>query len=174
MGQAGYEFQVIPSNIDESEFTTKDVSPCQYASKLALAKTKDVAERFADSVVIGADTIAEVDGEIIGKAGDATDAQRITEKLFSRPHRVITGVAVVKLSAGIELVQCDTTLVFPRKLTAQQIDEHVRKREWQDKAGAYAISENGDEFIERIEGSLTNVMGLPMELLGKMLAEIMG
>jgi septum formation protein len=74
------------------------------------------------------------------------------------------------MSDGTEIVESDTTTVYPKKLTDEQIAEHIKGESWRGKAGAYAIQESGDEFIERIEGSLTNVMGLPMELLQSVLA----
>ena len=74
-----------------------------------------------------------------------------------------------KIDEGIEIVRSDTTIVYPRKMTDRQISEHLKSGVWQGKAGAYAIQENGDEFVERIEGSFTNVMGLPMELVENLL-----
>ncbi len=170
LGEAGYEFTVVPPDIDESAFPTKGVSAPAYARKLALAKAKSVAERYPDSVVIGADTVVDSQGEIIGKPADAKDAEQITRKLFSTPHKVITGLAIVRLCDNTEVVRSVSTTVYPRLLTAGQIVEHVKGGSWRDKAGAYAIQETGDEFVERIEGSLTNVMGLPMELLESLLA----
>ncbi|MDD5326242.1 MAG: Maf family protein [Phycisphaerae bacterium] len=167
--EAGYEFTVVPPGIDESAFTFEGITVCEYAERLALAKAKAVADRFPNSLVIGADTVAESQGEIIGKAADAKDAERITRKLFSQPHKVITGVAIVRVSAGAEIVESDTTIVYPKRLTDEQIAEHIESGTWRDKAGAYAIQESGDEFIEKIDGSMTNVMGLPMELLELML-----
>jgi septum formation protein len=171
--QAGYRFTVVPPDVDESDFSLERVDPCEYAKRLALAKAKSVAAKRPDSLVIAADTIADFQGEIIGKPNDRTDAEKMTKKLFSKPHRVITGIAVVRLRDEIELSESDTTTVYPKKLTAQQLAEHIRSGAWQDKAGAYAIKEDGDEFIERIEGSLTNVMGLPMELLRQLLDELL-
>jgi septum formation protein len=110
-------------------------------------------------------------GEIVGKPSDEKEAERITRKLFSAPHKVITAVAIARSSDGVELVESETTTVYPKRLTDKQIAEHIKGKSWQDKAGAYAIKECGDEFIERIEGSLTNVMGLPMELLGRMMKQ---
>jgi septum formation protein len=167
--EAGYKFKVIRPDIDESVFPTKDVEPCEYAERLALAKAKNIAEQHPDCMVIAADTIAYFEGEIIGKPADRSDAERITKKLFSKPHKVITGIAIIRLRDGIEINQSDTTTIYPKKLTAEQITEHIKSGTWRDKAGAYAIQENGDECMERIEGSLTNVMGLPMELLERLL-----
>jgi len=193
LAQAGYKFKVVQPDIDESAFSTKGLKAREYAERLALAKAKNVAEKNPGFLVIGADTVADFKGQIIGKPLDAKQAEQITRKLFSGPHKVITAVAIVRTCkpwppAGgpfcppseqphaavparnpIELVASETTTVYPRKLTAEQIRQHIKSKSWQDKAGAYAIKEKGDEFIERIDGSLTNVMGLPMELLQQLL-----
>ena len=167
--EAGYEFTVVRPDVDESAFPTDRISVCEYAKRLALAKAMSVAPKYPDHLVIGADTVVDFQGQIIGKAADAKEAQQITAKLFSTPHKVITGIAIVRLSDTTELLASDTTTVYPRKMTAEQIAEHVAGGSWKDKAGAYAIQETGDKFVEKIEGSLTNVMGLPMELLQSLL-----
>jgi len=172
LAEAGYEFNVVVPDIDESAFPQEQLSCSEYAERLALAKAKSVAAKFPDYLVVGADTIVDFADQIIGKAADANHAERIIRKLFSAPHKVITAVAVVRLTDGIELVQSDTTTVYPKKLTAKQIAEYVESEFWKDKAGAYAIKEDGDEFIEKIQGSVTNVMGLPMELLKQMLEKL--
>jgi septum formation protein len=170
MSEAGYEFTVVPPEFDESAFATNQTNPVEYAKRLALAKAKSVAQKLPDSFVIGADTIVDFQGRIIGKAADAKEAEQITRQLFSTPHKVITGIAIVRLSDGTELVRSDSTTVYPKKMTAEQIADHIKGGSWRDKAGAYAIQETGDEFVEKIEGSMTNVMGLPMELLESLLA----
>jgi len=170
LAEAGYKFTVSVPKINESAFPAEGVNPCEYAKRLALAKAKNVAAKFPDCLVIGADTVVDFNGEIIGKPADSKEAEQIVRKLFSAPHKVITAVAIVRESCGTEIVESDTTTVYPKKLTDEQIAEHIKGESWRDKAGAYAIAENGDEFIERIEGSLTNVMGLPMELLQSVLA----
>ena len=190
--QAGYDFEVVVPDVDESVFSAAGVGTCEYAEQLALAKAKSVADRYPDCLVIGADTIADFNGEIIGKAADAKEAEQITRKLFGGPHKVKTGahndlssddrptphrvttaVAIVRLNDGIEVVESDTTTIYPKTMTESQIAEHIKSGAWKDKAGAYAIQEN-DEFVERIEGSLTNVMGMPMELLQRLLERITG
>ena len=165
LAEAGYKFTSISPNISESAFQAACYTACEYAKQLALAKARSVAEKYPDSLVIGADTVVDFNGQIIGKPADAKEAEQITQKLFSAPHKVITGIAIVRLSDTIEIVESDTTAVYPKKLTSEQIAAHIRSGSWRDKAGAYAIQETGDEFVEKIEGSLTNVMGLPMELL---------
>ena len=170
LSDAGYEFVVVEPDVDESAFAIDGITACEYAKTLALAKAKSVAPGYPDALVIGADTVADFAGEIIGKPNDAEDAERITSKLFSAPHKVITGLAIVRLRDQTEIVRSDSTTVYPKPMTASQIAEHIQSGTWRDKAGAYAIQETGDEFVERIEGSLTNVMGLPMELLQSLLA----
>ena len=170
--EAGYRFTVVMPDVDESVFPTDGVSACDYTKRLALAKANSVASVHPTSLVIGADTVVDLHRQIIGKAADAKEAQQITAKLFSTAHKVVTGVAIVRLSDTTELVASDTTTVYPRRMTAEQIAEHVVGGSWKDKAGAYAIQETGDEFVEKIEGSLTNVMGLPMELLASLLGQL--
>lgn len=172
LAEAGYKFEVVSPDINESDFSTEGLSGEQYAKKLALAKAKSVAWKFPDRLVIGADTIADFDGLIIGKALDAKDAEQIVRKLFGGAHKVITGVAIVRLCDGVEIVESETTIVYPKKMTKKQIDAHIRGGTWRGKAGAYAIQETGDKFVDSIEGSLTNVMGLPMELLEKLLERL--
>jgi septum formation protein len=173
LAEAGYNFAVVRPDIDESAFPANAVKACEYAKRLALAKAKSVAQKHPDSLVIGADTVVDFKGRIIGKPADAKQAEQITKKLFSTPHKVITGIAIVRLCDDTELVESDTTTVYPKKMTAEQTAEHIESGSWRDKAGAYAIKETGDEFIKRIEGSLTNVMGLPVELLQRMLEKVL-
>jgi len=139
---------------------------------LALAKAQNVAADHPDRLVLGADTLVDFEGEIIGKPADARDAERITRKLFSTPHEVITGLALVRLADGLEIVRSEVTTVYPRKLSEEQIVQHIAGGAWEGKAGAYAIQEMGDEFVERIEGSMSNVVGLPLELLSRLLGGI--
>ena len=174
LSRAGYVFEVVVPDVDESAFARDRIGAEEYAKRLALAKARNVAKRFGDSFVLGADTVADCGGEIIGKPANAREAEEITLKLFSEPHRVVTGVAIVRMSDGTEFLRSDSTTVYPKRLTPEQIAEHIKSGRWRGKAGAYAIQENGDEFVERIEGSLTNVMGLPMEMLGQMTERLAG
>ena len=168
--KAGCKFKVIPSNIDENTFPLENISSIEHTKLLALAKAKDVAQNHPDILVMGADTVVDFDNKIIGKPEDATDAERITRLLFSGPHKVITAVALVRIKDNIEITEAEITTVYPKKLSEDQITEHIKNGDWRGKAGAYGIQETGDEFVERIEGSFTNVIGLPMELVQKLLA----
>ena len=170
--KAGYCFEIVPSDVDESAYDTNGITSEEHTQILALAKANDVAVGFPNAVVIGSDTVVDLDGEIIGKPDDADHAEEITRKLFSKPHKVITGFALVCIDKGIEIVEADTTIVYPRQLTEAQIADHITNGQWQGKAGAYGIQETGDEFVDHIDGSFTNVMGLPMELTQRLLGEL--
>ena len=167
--KAGFLFEIVPPAVDEESFDSSRMTPDEYAKLLALEKAKSVAKDFPEKIVVGADTIVDCEGKIIGKAADAAEAEKIIRLLFSRPHKVITGLAIVCLKDNLEIVESDTTIVYPKQMSEKQITEHIRSGVWQDKAGAYAIQETGDEFVARLEGSLSNVVGLPMELLARIL-----
>ncbi len=169
--QAGFSFLVIPSGVDESEIATADLDSIEHTKTMALAKAMDVARKYPTRFVFGADTVVDFEGEIIGKPKGPADAERITRMLFSRPHKVITAVALLNIDRAIEITEAVVTIVYPRKLTEAQIAKHIKGGLWQGKAGAYGIQETGDEFVERIEGSFTNVIGLPMELMEKLIKE---
>src|SRR3990172_8735050 len=144
LAEAGYDFQVVVPDVDESAFVAEGIEAGEYAKRLALAKARSVAERFRDSLVVGADTVVDFDGEVIGKPADAKEAEQITVKLFSAPHRVVTGVAIVRLSDGTELVESDSTIVYPRRMTPEQIAEHIAGGTWRGKAGACALAGERD------------------------------
>ncbi|MBE0535215.1 MAG: septum formation protein Maf [Phycisphaerae bacterium] len=172
LGQAGYAFEVVPSRVDEANYPTEGMDSVELARQLALAKARDVAWRHPDRLVLGADTVVDFDGTTIGKPADAADAERIIRLLFSGPHKVVTGIALVRIADDTEIVETETTRVYPRPLTEQQIAEHIRLEDWKGKAGAYGIQEAGDKFVERIDGSFTNVVGLPMELTENLLRDL--
>ncbi|MBN1126400.1 MAG: septum formation protein Maf [Sedimentisphaerales bacterium] len=170
--KAGYTFEAVVSQIEESTFDIGNMTAEEYACRLSLAKAKAVAIQHPNRLVIGADTVVDFDGDIIGKPRNADDAEQITRRLFSKPHKVITGLAMVWQEKEKQIICSDCTVVYPRPMDEQQIVEHIQGQTWQGKAGAYAIQETGDQFIERIEGSFSNVVGLPMELLARMLKQI--
>jgi septum formation protein len=172
--KAGCKFKVIPSTIDESTFPLENISSIEHTKLLALEKAKDVAQKHPDILVMGADTVVDFNGRIIGKPKDAADAERITRLLFSAPHKVITAVALIRIKDDLEVIEAEVTTVYPKKLTENQVAEHIKNGDWRGKAGAYGIQEAGDEFVEKIEGSFSNVIGLPMELVQKLLTQYIG
>ncbi|MCW1297024.1 MAG: Maf family protein [Candidatus Parvarchaeota archaeon] len=163
----GIKFDVIPSRIREAEIKIRD--PIKFAKELAVRKAKSVARKVKNGIVIGADTVVVLDREIIGKPKNEEDAKQILKKLSGRTHKVITALAVI--DAKTKRLVCDveiTKLKF-RKMSEEKIKEYVKSGEGMDKAGAYAIQGKGISFLEKIEGSYSNVIGLPISKLVRLL-----
>jgi len=165
--QAGYDFDVVVPRIPEDHLHPDD--PRVLAESLAYAKARQAAERIEHPLVIGADTVVSLDGHVIGKPERDTEARDILRRLSGTTHEVITGVCLVNPRRGERLMGADVTRVTLRPLSGEELDDYVRSGEGLGKAGAYAIQENGDRFVEKIEGSFTNVVGLPMVMLAELL-----
>ncbi len=167
LARAGYRFEVSPPEGDGPAGSASTAA--ETAVERARAKARAVAPRFPGRVVLAADTVVVLDGDIIGKPKDAEDARRILRRLRGTRHSVVTGV-VVHLG-DMERAATEATTVVMRAVADEEIDAYVATGEALGKAGAYAVQERGDRFIERLQGSYTNVVGLPMELVSRMLAE---
>lgn len=166
--QMGIDFEVVAPEADET--VIDGAIPEGLAAELAARKAQSVAHMFPDAIIIGADTIvASADGEIIGKPADAEDAKRILRKLSGSTHSVITGLCLLDTVTGREDIAAEETLVTMRKMTEEEIENYVSSGEALGKAGAYAIQETGDVYVNRIQGSFNNVVGLPTEKLEEML-----
>jgi septum formation protein len=174
---AGIAFTVCPANIPEVPRTEE--SPRDCAERLAREKALAVFDQRPADVVLGADTIVVVDGEILGKPRDEADAMRMLRLLSGRTHHVITGVCLVgplrtvngKLETGFEDTRSETTLVTMTTPTDEDIRSYISTGEPMDKAGAYAIQGIASRWIPRIEGDYFNVVGLPVALVSRMLNE---
>ncbi len=166
--QAGYEFDVAVPPFEEPSFLHPNVAPQRHAEALAYFKACSVADHMRDVVVLGADTLAAFDGIAIGKAEDRDDARRILKRLSATTHRVITGVALVDATTNRRLMRHDISVVRVRPLSDAMIEAYLDSGDWEGKAGAYGIQDQNDPFVERVEGSLSNVVGLPMELIETM------
>lgn len=167
----GYDFEVIEPPLEEPARLSDGLSPIQLAEALSFFKARSVAETIASGWVIGADTIATLNGEIFGKPRDRADAKRILRSIGGTAHQVITGVSLVEAGGERRFIRHDVTTVVMRILSHGELEAYLDTDEWKGKAGAYGIQDHGDAFVERIEGSFTNVVGLPMELLARMMSE---
>ncbi len=167
----GYDFTVMVPPISEPASDVEHLSPVELAEALSYFKARSVAEQIEVGRVLGADTVACLGDEIFGKPADRGDARRILEALSGTTHRVITGVTLLDARSRGRLIRHDTTAVVMRRLSETELTAYLDSNEWQGKAGAYGIQDRGDRFVERIEGSFTNVVGLPMELLALMLRD---
>jgi septum formation protein len=135
----------------------------QFVTYAAHRKALEVADRRTDSWVLAADTVAEVDGEVLGKPADRSDAERILRRLLGRRHRTWTGLCLLRVSDRLALVLAQSSGVTFRDVSEQRLRAYLDGDGWQGKAGAYGIQHEDDPFVERLEGSFTNVMGLPVE-----------
>lgn len=168
MTQAGLVFRTVSPPIPEPNELEHGLTPTGQAEALAYFKASSVQRGYADDTILGADTIVAAGGEILGKARDAKGAGEMLAKLSGTQHEVITGVAL--LGPGHRrIIASDVTRITMRTITQAEINAYVDSGEWEGKAGSYAIQETGDRFVVNIEGSFSNVVGLPMELLGRML-----
>lgn len=169
--QIGLSFTIISSTVEENISLLRG-NPESKAEQLALAKAQDVAKGLTNNIVIGADTIVVIDDEILGKPGNNGEAHAMLSKLSGREHKVITGIAVIDLEYNVQLVEHETTIVRFRELTDQMIYSYIDSGEPEGKAGAYAVQGLGAIFVEKIEGCYSNVVGLPLSRLSKMLEEV--
>ena len=163
----GLEFEIIPAK-DEAD--ADGLSPSEAVAKIALGKALSVAEnRAEEDLIIAADTLVCLDGELLGKPKNEKEAYEMLKKLSGKEHQVYTGVAVSQggqASSGAEM-----TKVRFCEMTDEDIFAYIATKEPMDKAGAYGIQGKGAVFIEGIEGDYFNVMGLPLRRLNLMLKE---
>jgi len=171
----GLDIPVRIEASDADESIPPGLAPAEAAEWLALRKASDVRERLGaearGTVVIGADTIVVLDARILGKPKDAADARRMLGLLQGRAHEVITGVAVLDGTSGRAKTARSVTRVVFKPLDEDRIARYVATGEPLDKAGAYGIQGFAAGFVERIEGCYFNVVGLPVSLLGDLLAD---
>lgn len=166
--QLGLHVDVVVPDVDETP--GPDESPVAVVARLAAAKASVVAAGSADVVVVAADTVVDLDGRVLAKPVDETDARRMLGLLSGRAHAVHTGVAVRRQDATLDVEVVSTTVRFVA-LSARTIDRYVATGEPADKAGAYAIQGRAGAFVDSIDGSPSNVVGLPLATVVRMLRE---
>ena len=170
LASMGLDFEIIPSNFDER--LDDDRAPEEVAMELALGKAMVVARQYPDCLVIGSDTIVTVGGRQLEKPRDAAEAHGLLKLLAGKPNEVSTGVAVVRISDGIQLVGVDTTRVFFKPYNKQAVEAYIATGDPMDKAGAYGIQSGAVALISHIEGQYDTVVGLPTKLLSELLSQI--
>ena len=163
LNQIGIKFTVHASKSDEK--MNPRLKPRGQAEYLSEEKAKIVAKEYPDALIIAADTFVVFNDEIIGKPHTKANAKKTLQKLSGNSHMLITGITVMDTKTGKQITKSVETKVFMKKLTQKEIDGYIATEEPLDKAGAYAIQELGGIFIEKIEGSASNVIGLPLNEL---------
>jgi septum formation protein len=166
----GGGFDVCISSYDERP--VEGFTPEELAVHHSLEKARDVASHLQEGLVISADTFVVCSGEVLGKPTSESMAKETLQKISGQKIRVITGVTLLDIGRGLEISECETTLVFMKDLSPREIDCYIDTREPFGKAGAFAIQGKGALFVERIEGDYFNIVGLPLFRLGMMLEQM--
>jgi septum formation protein len=170
LGRLGLAFEVLPANIDEP---TDFYDPRTEVQAVSWLKAAAVAPRIDEGLILAADSIGWLDGEAIHKPADEADARRILRDLGGREHELWTGVTLWRRPDDVQLIWQERSLVHFTALDNEEMDRYLRTRQWQNNSGAYAILEEGDPYVRVVEGSITNVIGLPMETLQTRMAWMM-
>ena len=167
LSRLGMPFEVLPGHIDEP---TGFQNPRHEVQAVSWLKAAAVASRIDEGIVLAADTIGWINGHAILKPTDEADARRILREMGGTTHELWTGVVLWRRPDDVQMVWQERSLVEFRAMTDAELDEYLATRSWKEHSGAYAIREEGDPYIRIIEGSITNVIGLPLETLAPRLA----
>lgn len=167
--EAGYVFDIVPPNLSEPKEWPVNLSPEQCAESISYFKARQALGQVKRGIVIGADTVVALADRVFGKPRDVDDARRILQTLSGTRHRVITGLTLIDAATRRRLMRHDTTYTVMKAMSPEALERYLAGGQWQGKAGAYGIQDRSDAYIERIEGSFSNVVGLPLELLDDML-----
>jgi len=166
--RAGYRFEVLPAKIEEPDGVAY-ANPRTMVQHIAWLKAAAVASRVDEGVILAADTIGWLQGRAIGKPADKADARRIIRLLSGTEHELWTGTILWRLPDHLQLAWQEVSRVAVQPLSDAEIDTYLATRTWEGCSGAYAIKEKDDPYVRVVEGSVSNVIGLPMESLGRVL-----
>lgn len=163
----GLQFEILVSDADESKIDKNAVPVSIYVQELAMLKALAVAKKLKNknALIIAADTVVYLDGKILGKPKDESDAKNMLKALSGRCHSVFTGVCVMDAKTLKSVCANEETKVYFKELSEERIDDYVRTKEPMDKAGAYAVQGLGGMLVEKTEGDFLNVIGLPAKKL---------
>src|SRR5262249_4573253 len=163
-----YTFTVQPSHIKEP---TGDgvTDPRAFVERVAWLKARAAATRVTDGVILTADTVGWLDAQVIGKPADEADARRILRTLAGREHELWTGVCLWRRPDDLQVAWQEMTRVAFKAISDAELDAYLATRQWLGCSGAYAIQEDEDPYVRVVQGSMSNVIGLPMESLAKAL-----
>jgi septum formation protein len=165
---SGVRFEVIPPDESAEGGICGNENPSQLVARLAYQKAADVAKKVERGLILGCDTVAECNGQILGKPADAADARRMLQALSGREHRVFSGLCLWEMPGAETRIQVATTILRMDSLSDTQLDDYLRSGQWEGKAGAFGYQDRLG-WVHIVEGSESNVVGLPMEMLEEML-----
>jgi septum formation protein len=169
LAEAGYTFEVCPADIDEPRQAA--YGDCrQYVQEVSWLKAAAVAGKFDNALVLTADTVGWFDGEVIGKPIDEADARRIIRILGGTIHELWTGIALWKRPEDWQICWQEVSRCMVKRFTDAELDAYIATNRWVGCSGAYSIDGPDDPYVRVVEGSVSNVIGLPMESLERLLA----
>jgi septum formation protein len=163
LARLGYPFEVVPADIDEPESGFQD--PRSFVQSVSWLKAAAVAPRFEEGIILAADTIGWINDHPILKPSDEADARRILLEMAGREHELWTGVVLWRRPDDLQIVWQEQTRVAVARFTDAELDAYFATRSWRGHSGAYAIQEKDDPYVRVARGSITNVIGLPLESL---------
>ena len=170
LGLLGRPFEVIAPEFDERISTHLSIG--EEVLQFAVGKARSVAAKHPESIVIGSDTMIQLDGEKIGKPLDAADARRILRLLSGKAHKIYTSVAIIDGIGGPGLTRIETVVLKMRELSADEIESYVATGESLDKAGAYSIQGQGRNLIAAMEGDYLAAVGMPLKPIAGYLKDV--
>ena len=173
LSEAGYSFTVVPPDESAEVGEIENESPTEPVARLALQKARDVALRIERGLVIGCDTVAVCGGQILGKPADREDARRMLELLRGRKHHVYSGLCLWPRPGEAPRIEIDVTTLVMDPIADVDLDAYLLTGGWEGKAGAFGY-QDGLDWVHIVAGSESNVVGLPMELLARMIADCGG
>jgi len=172
MQEAEYNFEVITSTLAEPEMKGDGITAAIWAETMAYYKARAVFEEHGNAIVIGADTVSVHGKHVLGKPKDEADARFMLKEMFGGRNAVITGVAILAPSPAQLVITHVTSSLIMKPMSTTEIETYIASGAWQDKAGGYALQEGGDTFVDHIEGSHSNIVGLPMTQLACLLKQV--
>ena len=170
LAEAGYEFIVMQPHDGAEDAIAQGEEPAELVQRLALQKARDVAKRCEAGIIIGCDTVAKCAGEILGKPIDRADARRMLALLRGHEHLVYSGLCLWRRPDNTHRVELEITRLVMDPITDAELENYLNSDQWQGKAGAFGY-QDGLDWVHILEGSESNVVGLPLELLARMLAD---
>ena len=167
MKRLNVPFEILDTKINENTYKERIPEPIELAKELAKAKVLKAKEILVGerkgTIIVAADTIVELNGEIIGKARNESEALRMLKTLANNSHNLITGIAITEIGEEKLIIDHDTTIVTLLNLSDEDIRAYISTGEWKGRAGAYSSRDRASLFIKEIQGSPSNVIGLPMQ-----------
>jgi septum formation protein len=168
LGRLGLAFEVMPTDVEEPKGGFPD--PRSFVQAAAWLKAAAVAPRVESGLVLAADTIGWINGHAVLKPQDEADARRILRELGGSEHELWTGVVLWRRPGDMQIAWQERSQVYFSALSDAELERYLATRSWRGHSGAYAIQENDDPYVRVVEGSMTNVIGLPLETLAGVLA----